>query len=302
MMGAVDAFFASYANVIDLCLLNSIIAYGVFLALSANMFTLATGGFLALGAYCSVYMTMQLGVPFAMAAAAGAALAAFAAGLIGITVLRLRGDYFMLATFAFTEVVRVVALNWEDLTGGALGIVGIPQNTKTWQLVMLLAVLILLTLGLRSSYIGRAISAVRRDEIIAQVMGIDVFSYRLWLFVASGFVTGGAGALAAHLNFFIGPNDFGLTRSVDALTYPILGGSNALAGPITGAIFSTLLPEVTRSSAQAREIIMGALVVAAVLFLPGGITSLFRLRSIGRRIRMAPSTPPQPAKAEGGRR
>src|SRR5262249_2749882 len=158
------------------------------------------------------------------------------------------------------------------------GIVGIPQYTETWQLAALLGVLILLTLSLRSSHIGRAVSAVRRDEVIAQVMGVDVPSYRLWLFVASGFVTGGAGSFAAHLNFFIGPSDFGLTRSVDALTYPILGGSNAIAGPITGAVFSTLLPEITRSSAQAREILMGALVLAVVLFLPGGITSLFRRR------------------------
>jgi branched-chain amino acid transport system permease protein len=299
MIAAIGGFYASYSNVINLCLLNSILAYGVFLALSANMFTLATGGFMALGAYCSVYLTMQLGLPFGAAVLAGAALAALAAGLIGVTVLRLRGDYFMLATFAFTEVVRVAALNWEDLTGGALGIVGIPQYTETWQLAVLLAALILLTLSLRSSYIGRAIAAVRRDEVVAQVMGVDVFSYRLWLFAGSGFVTGGAGALAAHLNFFIGPNDFGLARSVDALTYPILGGSNAIAGPITGAVFSTLLPEITRSSAQAREILMGALVLAVVLFLPGGITSLFRRRKIARPFRIAPSL--QPAKAESTR-
>jgi branched-chain amino acid transport system permease protein len=301
MIEAVSSFFASYSNVISLCLLNSILAYGVFLALSANMFTLATGGFMALGAYCSVYMTMRLDLPFGAAALAGALLAALAAGLIGMTVLRLRGDYFMLATFAFTEVVRVAALNWEDFTGGAIGIVGIPQYTKPWQLAVVLAALILLTLSLRASYIGRAISAVRRDETVARVMGVDVFSYRLWLFIASGFVTGGAGAFAAHLNFFIGPSDFGLGRSVDALTYPILGGVNSIAGPITGAVFSTLLPEITRSSAQAREILMGALVLAVVLFLPGGITSLFRRGKIARPFRIAPFRTLGAAKAESTR-
>ena len=122
MMAALDAFLASYGNLVNLCLLNTLLAYGVWLALAANMFTLGTGGFMAVGAYCSVYLTMQLGAPFAVAVVAGGLLAAAVALVIGAPVLRLRGDYFMLATFAFTEVVRVIALNWDAVTGGAIGI------------------------------------------------------------------------------------------------------------------------------------------------------------------------------------
>ncbi|MDB5579437.1 MAG: branched-chain amino acid transporter permease [Bradyrhizobium sp.] len=278
MIAAVAQFYASYSNVIDLCLLNAIIAYGLFLALSANMFSLATGGFMALGAYCSVYLTMELGVPFAPALLAGALLGAVAAVLIGAPVLRLRGDYFMLATFAFTEVIRVIALNWDSVTGGAIGIVSIPRYTETWQLALALIVLIYVVHTLRDSYFGRAIAAIKQDDVVAQSMGVNVFAHRLALFVANGFICGAAGALAAHLNFFVGPSDFGLVRSVDALTYPILGGVNALVGPVVGAVFSTILPEALRFSNQLREILMGALVVAIVLYLPDGALSVLKLR------------------------
>ncbi|RZN31960.1 branched-chain amino acid ABC transporter permease [Bradyrhizobium sp. Leo121] len=283
MSAWISQFFASYSNIIDLCLLNSLVGYGLFLALSANMFSLATGGFMALGAYCSVYCTMELGFPFAPAVFAGALLAALGAAAIGAPVLRLRGDYFMLATFAFTEVIRVIALNWDSVTGGAIGIFSIPRHTETWHLALAVAVVIYVAYTLRRSYFGRAIAAIKQDDVVAQSMGVNVFMHRLSLFIASGFICGAAGALAAHLNYFIGPGDFGLVRSVDALTYPILGGVNALAGPLIGAIFTTLLPEALRFSNQLREILMGALVVAIVLYLPGGAMSVFKLRWFGVR-------------------
>lgn len=281
----ISQFFASYANIIDLCLLNALIAYGLFLALSANMFSLATGGFMALGAYCSVYLTMELGLPFAPALLAGAVLGALGAAAIGAPVLRLRGDYFMLATFAFTEVIRVIALNWDSVTGGAIGIVSIPRHTETWQLAVAVVVMIYLVHTLRRSYFGRAIAAIKQDDVVAQSMGVNVFAHKLALFIASGFICGAAGAFAAHLNFFVGPSDFGLVRSVDALTYPILGGANALAGPVVGAIFTTILPEALRFSNQLREILMGVLVVAIVLYLPGGAMSVIKWRWPRRRER-----------------
>lgn len=290
MSAFIDHAFAAYGNIIDLCLLNALLAYGVWLALAGNMFTLATGGFMALGAYASVYLTMNVGAPFFVAVTAGGVLAGLAALLIGAPVLRLRGDYFMLATFAFTAVVRVIALNWESLTGGAIGIYGIPQLTRTWQLALLLVAAVYFTWALRRSFFGRSILAIRQDDILPGAMGVDVFTQRISLFVASGFVSGVVGALAAHLNHFIGPSDFGLLRSVDALTYPVFGGVAALLGPLVGAVFSTLLPELLRFSSQWREILMGALTLAIVLYLPGGIMSLpgaIRETIAGRRVAAA---------------
>jgi branched-chain amino acid transport system permease protein len=126
-------FFYAYHNVIDLCLLNSILAFGCFLLLGVNLFSLATGGLMAIGAYFSIWLTMQQGWSFAPALIASLVAASLAALGLGSLVLRLRGDYFTMATLAFTEVIRIIALNWDSVTGGALGIFGIPQLTETWQ-------------------------------------------------------------------------------------------------------------------------------------------------------------------------
>jgi branched-chain amino acid transport system permease protein len=270
-------FLASYANLIDLVLLNSLIGYSVWLVLNGNMFSMATGGFLSIGAYTSVFLTMTQGVTFPFAAAAGAGAAGLAAALLGTPLMRLKGDYFALATLAFTEVVRVIALNWESVTGGALGIYGIPRLTQTSYLLGALAAAIFFAWALKRSHFGRAIAAVRADEVPASAMGVNVFSYRLGLFVASGAICGVAGALAGHLNFFIAPNDFGLSRTIDAIAYPILGGIGSTAGPVIGAAAYTVLPEVLRFSNQLREILAGGLLLAAILFLPNGLASI-RLR------------------------
>lgn len=269
-----NQILASYGNLINLVLLDGILAYAVWLALSANMFSFATGGFMAIGAYVGVVLTMRLGVPFPLAVVAAAASAAGVALALGGTLLRLRGDYFALATLAFTEVVRVIALNWESVTGGALGIVGIARSTETWHLAAGLGAVIYFAWALRRSHIGRAIAAIRADELPTAAMGVDIFRYRLALFVTSGAVTGLAGALAGHMNYFIGPNDFGLLRTIDAISYSILGGIGVLAGPGLGALVLTALPELLRFSSQLREILVGALLLGAVLFLPRGLAAL----------------------------
>ncbi|MDR2161259.1 MAG: branched-chain amino acid ABC transporter permease [Desulfovibrio sp.] len=276
---------AAYGNLIDMIFLNSIIAYSVWLTLSANMFSMATGGFLSLGAYTCVYLTMQHGLPF-FAGAAAAALAATAVALIlGLPLLRLRGDYFALATLAFTEVVRVVALNWESVTGGALGIFNIPKYTDTAVLLIVFVLAVYFCWALEHSPEGRARRSMRRDETPAAAMGVNIFTHKLALFAASGFLAGLAGALAGHLNYFIGPNDFGLMRTIDALAYPILGGVNSLAGPALGAAVFTIFPEFLRFSNQMREIILGAVFVLAVLLLPNGLTSFRGFRGSRRRER-----------------
>ena len=268
----------SYENVIALMLLHAILGIGVYLMLSVNRFSLATGGLMALGAYLSVIATQTFDLPFPVVLLLGAGIGAIAALLIGLPVLRLEGDYFALATLAFTEIVRVIALNWDSVTGGALGLMGIPAKTTTLLLAVVLVVLIGGVLWVRSTWIGRVMEATRQDEMPAQALGVDVARVRLAMFVASGAITGLAGALAGHLNFFIGPNDFGLLRSLDAVAYAVLGGLGNVVGAALGAFVFTALPEALRFSAQAREILMSLILLLAVLFLPKGLLSLRELR------------------------
>lgn len=268
------AWLASYENVIALVLLNGILGLAAWLMLVVNRFSLATGGLMSLGAYVAVLGTTRFELPFLVALAAGAAAGAVAALLLGTPVLRLEGDYFALATLAFTEVVRVVALNWDSMTGGALGIVGIPVATDLWHLGIAVTLLVGALAWARWSWIGRVLEVTRQDDMAAQAIGIDVARVRLAVFVASGAVCGAAGGLAGHLSAFIGPDDFGMSRSIDAIAYAVLGGVSGVAGPLLGAAVYTVLPEALRFSAQGREIVIALIVVAVVLFLPRGLTSV----------------------------
>jgi branched-chain amino acid transport system permease protein len=264
-------FFYAYHNVIDLCLLNSMLAFGCFLLLGVNLFSLATGGLMAIGAYLSIWLTMQQGWSFApalMAAIVAASLAAFG---LGSLVMRLRGDYFTMATLAFTEVIRIIALNWDSVTGGALGVFGIPKLTETWQLALLLALVIYLVWAIRNSAIGERMRAVAADEMAVSTAGHDVARFKLALFTASGAIAGLGGGLAAHLNMFVAPGDFGFLRSVDTVIAPVLGGAWNIAGPVIGATILVVLPEALRFSAQMREIPIGIAMLAVVLFLPAGL-------------------------------
>lgn len=266
--------FESYHNVVDLCLLNSALAFGCFLLLGVNLFSLATGGLMALGAYLSIWLTMQQGWPFAPALLAALLIGAAAAFALGSLVLRLRGDYFTMATLAFSEVVRVIALNWDAATGGALGLFGIPKLTETWHLALFLVVVIYFTWAVRRSRIGERMRAVASDELAVTTAGYDVARFKLAIFTVSGAIAGLGGALAAHLNMFVAPGDFGFLRSVDTAIAPVLGGAWNVLGPVLGATLITVLPEVLRFSAQMREILVGAAMLIAVLYLPTGVASL----------------------------
>ncbi|MGM4893424.1 branched-chain amino acid ABC transporter permease [Tardiphaga sp. 20_F10_N6_6] len=266
--------FEAYHNVIDLCLLNSALAFGCFLLLGVNLFSLATGGLMALGAYLSIWLTMQQGWAFAPALVASLVIGSIAAFALGSLVLRLRGDYFTMATLAFTEVVRVIALNWDAATGGALGVFGIPKLTETWQLALLLVVVVYFAWAVRRSRIGERMRAVASDELAVTTAGYDVAQFKLAIFTVSGAIAGLGGALAAHLNMFVAPGDFGFLRSVDTAIAPVLGGAWNVLGPVIGATIITVLPEVLRFSAQMREILVGAAMLIAVLYLPTGVASL----------------------------
>ncbi|MEH2513854.1 branched-chain amino acid transport system permease protein [Nitrobacteraceae bacterium AZCC 1564] len=267
-------FFNAYHNVIDLCLLNSVLAIGCFLLLGVNLFSLATGGLMAIGAYLSIWLTMQQGWGFGPALLAATLAASLAALGLGSLVLRLRGDYFTMATLAFTEVVRVIALNWDSVTGGALGVFGIPKLTETWHLALLLVVVIYLAWAVRNSAIGERMHAVAVDELAVSTAGYDVARIKLAIFTASGAIAGLGGGLAAHLNMFVAPGDFGFLRSFDAVIASVLGGVLNIAGPVIGAVILTVLPEAMRFSAQMREILVGTIILLAVLFLPAGLASL----------------------------
>ena len=273
-------FWSIYSNLVLTLGTNGLLALSIYLTLSCGMLAMANAAFMAIGAYTSAVLTMSYGLPFPLTLAAGMAAPALLAFVIGKPTLRLSGVYLAMATLAFGEVVRIALLNAESITGGALGLNGIPQSTQWWHVAIAVLLSLALLWRLRRSKVGRAFESIKEDETAAGLMGIDVAAHKMLAFVLGAAIAGLAGGLNAHLTFFIGPNEFGFDRAVDILTMTILGGINSLTGPIVGAVILTLLPELLRSFKDFRLVVNGFILVLIVLFLPKGIWDPARFRQL----------------------
>jgi branched-chain amino acid transport system permease protein len=283
-MEGLSNFWAVYSNLVLTLGTNSLLALSIYLTLSCGMLSIANAAFMGIGAYTSAVLTMQYGVSFPVALVAGMLAPTVTAFVIGKPTLRLSGVYLAMATLAFGEVVRIAVLNAEPLTGGALGLNGIPQSTEWWHVALALVLTLTLLWRLRLSRVGRAFEAIKEDETAAGLMGIDVDAHKMLAFALGAAIAGLAGTLNAHLTFFISPNEYGFDRAVDILTMTILGGIGGLTGPVVGAVILTLLPELLRSLKDFRLVVNGFILVLIVLFLPKGIWDPARIRQwFGRK-------------------
>ncbi len=272
-------FWSVYSNVVLTIGINGLLALSIWLTLSCGMLSIGNAAFMGIGAYTAALITMNLGWPFPVSLVLGMIAPAILAFVIGKPTLRLSGIYLAMATLGFGEVVRITLLNWESLTGGALGLNGIPQLTEWWHVLVAVVVTLLVLWRLRRSKIGRAFEAIKEDDTAAGLMGIDVANTKMLAFVLGAAIAGLAGGLDAHLTFFIGPQEFGFDRGVDILTMAILGGIGGLPGPIVGAAILTVLPELLRSLRDFRLVVNGLILVLIVLFLPKGIFDPQRFRA-----------------------
>ena len=286
-MSSLATFWAIYGNVVMSLGTNALLALSIWLTLVCGMLSIANAAFMGIGAYAAALLTMNFGAPFPVSLAAGMVAPAIMAAIIGLPTIRLSGVYLAMATLAFGEVVRVIVLNTESVTGGALGLNGIPQLTQWWHVLLAVVIVLLVLWRLRVSKIGRAFDAIRGDETAASLMGVNVRANKMLAFVLGGAIAGLAGALNAHLTFFIGPNEYGFERAVEILTMTILGGISGLNGPLLGSTIITLLPEVLRGFDSFRLVANGLILVLIVLFLPRGIWDPARyaqwLRKGGKR-------------------
>ncbi|KAF1044277.1 branched-chain amino acid ABC transporter permease [Xylophilus sp.] len=273
-----DNFWAVYSNLVLTLGTNALLALSIYLTLSCGMLAMANAAFMGIGAYVAALLTINYEVAYPVAIAAGMAAPAVVAFVIGKPTLRLSGVYLAMATLAFGEVVRIVILNTESVTGGALGLNGIPQSTEWWHVALALVAVVALLWRLRHSRVGRAFEAIKEDETAAGLMGIDVGGHKMLAFVLGAAIAGLAGTLNAHLTFFIGPNEYGFDRGVEILTMAILGGINNLFAPIFGSLIVTALPELLRGFKDFRLVANGLILVLIVLFLPRGVWDPARLR------------------------
>jgi branched-chain amino acid transport system permease protein len=274
-------FLSSYRLLAYAIGVACLLALSMYVTMRAGVFSFGINGFMAIGAYSSVVLSTSRGLPFVVALIVGGCSAAVIAAVVGFPLLRLRGMYFGIATVAFGEVVRTSVSNWE-VTGGALGLFGIPPLTNIWYIFGCLAFFLYAVRTLERSKYGKAIKAMQQDEQVAISYGVDVSVLRTLVFVFSAFIAGVAGALMAHYSNAIMPGDFGFYQLVQITTYTVVGGFASMLGPILGAVAVTLLGHSMGFAADAQALLIAVIILLAILFLPKGLLGLLPARWSGQ--------------------
>ncbi len=247
----------------------AIVGINIILTVSLNLtngftgdFSLGHAAFMAIGAYSAALLTLPIqyksaiiglppwlkdfSLPFIVATIIGGLLAVLIAIFVGIPVLRLRGHYLAVATLGLMVIVRVVANNWQSITRGARGINGIPSLTNIWWAYGWAVVTIYVVWRLVNSPYGRAMIAIREDELAAATRGVRVFRTRLLAFAVSAFFAGAAGSLWAHQITAITPSSFSFLITFNVVVMLVVGGMGSISGSVIGAILMTLAPEFLR--------------------------------------------------------
>ena len=280
-------YLLAYQPLLAHALLDCGFAFSQYVVLRAGVFSIATAGFASLGAYSAAVLATKLGVPPALALVASAAVGTGAGLLLSLPLARLRGVFQAIATLAFVQVVMSGMLNLEDITGGALGLNGIPKTVETWHLAIFLAVLVYLMSAIGRCSFGRAFDAARQDETVAVSLGVDVSRHHALAFALSGAIGGLTGGLYAFHSYSLVPEQFGFSMLVASLAAVVLGGRISVWGPVVGAALLAVLPELARSFAEQRYLVHGALLMLVIIYLPDGLVDTINHRRLQSRTNKA---------------
>ena len=248
----------------------------------AGQVSLGQAGFMAIGGYTSGYLAINYEVSPVLSIFAGIGVSLVCALVLSVVTLRLRGLYLALATLAFGLLIDSCAVGFVDITGGPSGLVGIPSFSvgrftfasprAMYYLVLALDIVILLGLfGAMRSGFGRALKAIRSDQMAAAALGINTVRYKLAAFLISVTLASLAGSLYAFFFNFLAPEMVGTSRSLELVAMLIIGGESTLAGGLFGALLLTLLPVIFAPLAIYKTFASGALLVISFLHLPQGI-------------------------------
>jgi branched-chain amino acid transport system permease protein len=276
-------------TVMSFALIYAIFVTGLNLFMGyAGQVSFGHNAFAALSGYVSAALTTSYGWHPLTGFAAGVAIALIGALLVGYPTLRLKGHYLAMATLAIGLIVYEIAVQWQAVTGGYMGISGIPPIgigrfeivSERAQLVFLSLIVLLASLAamrIRSSRFGRALVAVAGSEDAARALGIDVAHYKLAAFMISAAYAAFAGSLFVHVVGFVSPEVYGLHMVVLAFTMLYVGGIGTAAGPLIGAVIVSLLPETFRALKDYQDLAYGAGLILLLIYAPKGLASLGQL-------------------------
>lgn len=275
--------------------------YGV-LALSLNLVvgyagrvSLCSAAFYGIGAYASALILTKTGFSFVAGVLLGSGLAIVVSAAVGLVLARFRDDYYMIVSLGFVNIATGVFVNWIDMTGGPLGIAGIPRpeifgiSLSSQGSFLAFSSFVLLVTAVFSRWIvtssfGRALAGIREDEIAMQVFGYNTGRYTLLVFIISALCAAWAGALYASYSSFIDPGTFNLNESIVILSMIIVGGLASIRGSLIGSLVLIVIPEALRFAGfpgsfagQVRELVFGLLLVIVMLYRPKGFFGAYRL-------------------------
>ncbi len=249
---------------------------------TAGQISLGHAALLAIGAYVSALLALDLGWPVAATIPLGGIGASVIGTIMVYPAFRMQGHYVSVTTLAVGEIVGLTILNWTSLTGGSMGLAGIPPlalfgyefasaASVYWLSLAIVAVLASLQLRLLGSHLGRSWRAVRDDGVAARAYGLAPGRYRAMAFACGAFGAGVSGAISAHLFSYINHETFGASVSILALTIVILGGLGNVAGAVLGSVLLVGLPELFRGLAEYRVLIYGVTLLLLIRFRPQGL-------------------------------
>ncbi len=290
------------AFITNLYYIQILIFIGIYIVLTLSLnllngyvglLSIGHAAFYGIGAYASAKLMMEVGLPFVLAMLGAGVIAGFFGYLIAKPTLRLSGIYMTLSTLGFNIILFLILQNWMGFTNGPMGIMDIPapvifgyEVSTRVDYYYLILILVLLTLGSMYRLIhcrfGRALIAIRENELAAEAMGVNTNRYKIQAFVLAAFYAGIAGSFYAHFVKFISPDSFYIYESFILLAMLAFGGPGNLIGPIVGAAILLVIPEVFRFLQEYRMFVYGGVLIVMMLVrrqgLLGGKEYSFRLR------------------------
>ncbi len=260
--------------------------WGVRLIMSTGQLTLGHAAYMAVGAYASTLLTMKAGLSFWLAFPLAGMISSLIALLIGYPILRIKGVYFSIITFAFAEIIRLIIVHWPDVLGGYGGIPNIPPPQPIFSIrftsrvpfyYLILAISLatyLFMVRIEKSRLGRIFSSIHESDTLAESIGINIMKYKMIAFCLGCFFAGLSGSFYAHYFNFTSPEFFTIWQSIYCLIFVIVGGVGSVLGPFLGSLFMTLVPEFLRVAKEYEPVVYAIILILIMFLLPGGLVTL----------------------------
>jgi branched-chain amino acid transport system permease protein len=288
-----------YIDILVYAALSLIAVQGVFLLTGVTgLFSFGQAGFMAIGAYVGAILNLKYDLPLVLCLLGGVLVAAVVSVVVGYPTIRLKTNYFAIATLGLAEAIRATLNLLVGMTGGATGVGGIPPLTQPWMVFVTAILSIWITVNFVKSRHGRACVAIRTDEVAAHAIGINAQKYRQIVFTLSACLAALSGGLMAFYVSYIEPDMFGVTRSVELIIFVFFGGLRSVTGAVVGTLILMTLPSFMQFLSEWRMAIFTSVILVIILYRPGGLMGDWELSF--EWLRSLVSRRPRAAKGGGG--